>query len=164
MSCSASESREISLAYGLRSNFNISNTTSNSISTSDRDRTDLILQLLRLDSLNCEEKDSLISLIQNHSNRFHFPFDELERINAAQYFIPIINEIPIHTKQYRFPSTQKKYEINLTEATRELWISNYSNIEATFEDIMQKTRQIKERKFREQWITMYNATVAGLEY
>jgi len=77
-SCSASESREHSLAHGLCSNFNIFNTTSNLISTFDRDRTDLILQLLRLDSLNSEEKDSLISLIQNHSDRFHLPFDNLE--------------------------------------------------------------------------------------
>jgi len=57
-----------------------------------------------------------------------------------------------------YKPTQKKYEINLAEATRELWISNNSNIEATFEDIIQKARQIKERKFREQWITAYSAT------
>jgi len=58
--------------------------------------------------------------------------------------------------------TKKKYEINLTEATRELWISNHNNnIEATFEDIIQKARQIKERKFREQWITAYSATGCG---
>jgi len=57
--------------------------------------------------------------------------------------------------------TQRKYEINLTEATRELWISNHSNIEATF-DIIQKARQIKERKFREQWITVYSATGCGV--
>jgi len=107
-SCSASESRELSLAYGLCSNFNISNTTSNSTSTSDRDRTDLILQLLRLDSLNSEEKDSLISLIQNHSDRFHLPFDDLEHTNAAQHDIPTINEVPIHTKQYRFPPIHKE--------------------------------------------------------
>jgi len=51
-----------------------------------------------------------------------------------------------------YKPTQKKYEINLIETTREL--SNHSNIEATFENIIQKARQIKERKFREQWITV----------
>jgi len=69
------------------------------------------LQLLRLDSLNSEEKDSLISLIENHSDRFHLPFDNLEYTNAAQHFIPTINEVPIHTKQYRFPPIHKE-EIN----------------------------------------------------
>jgi len=69
------------------------------------------LQLLRLDSLNSEEKDSLISLIQNHSDRFHLPFDNLEHTNATQHFIPTINEVPIHTKQYRFPPIHKE-EIN----------------------------------------------------
>jgi len=56
----------------------------------------------------------------------------------------------------------KKYEINLTEATRELWISNYSKIEATFKDIIQKARQIKERKFRERWNIIYSATGCGV--
>jgi len=126
-SCGANESREISLAYGLCSNFIISNTTSNSNSTSDRDRTDLILQLLRLDSLNSEEKDSLISLIQIHSDRFHLPFDELEHTNATQHFIPTINEVPIHTKQYRFPPIHKE-EINkqVTELLNDN-IIEYSN-------------------------------------
>jgi len=124
---SCNESREHSLAYGLCSNFIISHSTSNSISTSDRDRTDLILQLLRLDSLNSEEKDSLISLIQDHSDRFHLPFDELEHTNATQHFIPTINEIPIHTKQYRFPPIHKE-EINkqITELLNDN-IIEYSN-------------------------------------
>jgi len=37
-----------------------------------------------------------------------------------------------------YKPTQRKYEINLTETTQELWISNHSNVEATFEDIIQK--------------------------
>jgi len=40
-------------------------------------------------------------------------------------------------------------------------IKHNSNIEVTFEDIIQKARQIKERKFREQctaYITAYSAT------
>jgi len=61
-----------------------------------------------------------------------------------------------------YEPTHKKYEINLTETTREIWISNHNNIEATFDDIIQKARQIKEKKFWEQWITMYNATGVGI--
>jgi len=91
-------------------NFNNFDTTSIPTSSFDRDRTKLILQLLRLDSLNSEEKDSLI-LLQNHSDRFHLPFDELEHTNAAQHSIPTINEVPIHTKLYRFPPIHKE-EIN----------------------------------------------------
>jgi len=41
-------------------------------------------------------------------------------------------------------------------------MSNQSKIEATFEDIIQKARQIKERKFRERWNTIYSATGCGI--
>jgi len=57
-----------------------------------------------------------------------------------------------------YKPTQKRYEVDLTETTRELWISNHSHIEATFEDIIQKARQIKERKLQGQWTTAYSAT------
>ncbi|KAL6424939.1 hypothetical protein ACFW04_010072 [Cataglyphis niger] len=59
--------------------------------------------LLRLEHLNSEESDNVKSLIINHSDRFHLPDDSLGATNATQHSIPTTDEIPIHTKQYRFP-------------------------------------------------------------
>lgn len=58
-----------------------------------------VLHLLRLDHLNAEEKANIISLVSNHSDRFHLPDEKLDATNAVQHFIPTINEVPIHTKQ-----------------------------------------------------------------
>lgn len=69
------------------------------------------MQLLRLEHLNSEESDNVKSLILNQSDRFHLPHDKLEATNATQHFIPTTDEIPIHTKQCRFPPIHKD-EIN----------------------------------------------------
>lgn len=67
-----------------------------------------VVNLLRLDHLNPEEKDNIISLVMNHLDRFHLPHEKLEATNAVQHFIPTINEVPIHTKQYRYPPIHKE--------------------------------------------------------
>ena len=102
LSCGASGSRGLPLVSGRSGNFNIS-TTSN--------RADSILQLLRTEHLNSEEKDSLTSLISEHAERFYLPSDHLGCTNAATHCIPTTNEVPIHKKQYRFPPIHKD-EIN----------------------------------------------------
>lgn len=106
-SCGAIASRENSLATGRSGNFNILTTSTNS----NNNRAYLILPLLRTDHLNSEEKDNLVSLILKHTERFHLPTDCLGSTNAAKHSIPTINEVPIHTKQYRFPPIHKE-EIN----------------------------------------------------
>ncbi|KAL6421494.1 hypothetical protein ACFW04_011246 [Cataglyphis niger] len=75
------------------------------------DRASAVMQLLRLEHLNSEESDNVKSLIINHSDRFHLPDDSLGATNATQHSIPTTDEIPIHTKQYRFPPVHKD-EIN----------------------------------------------------
>ncbi|XP_050462030.1 uncharacterized protein LOC126857007 [Cataglyphis hispanica] len=75
------------------------------------DRASAVMQLLRLEHLNSEESDNVKSLIINHSDRFHLPDDSLGATNATQHSIPTTDEIPIHTKQYRFPPVHKN-EIN----------------------------------------------------
>jgi|GEM_PF-3482667 len=70
-------------------------------------RTSAVMQLLRLEHLNSEELDNVKSLILNHSDRFHLPDDNLGSTNATQHSIPTTNEIPIHTKQYRYPPVHK---------------------------------------------------------
>jgi len=82
----------------------------------------------------------------------------VQLIKISQHYTPHSNFSILNL----YKPTQREYEINLTDTTRELWISNNSNIEATFEDIIQKARQIKERKFRERWVTMYSATACGI--
>lgn len=120
-SCGAIDPRKFRLASGRRSNFNITS------SSNFDDRVDLILQLLRVDHLNSEERSNLITLIQEHSDRFHLPFDRLEYTNAAQHSIPTINEAPIHTKQYRFPPIHKEEINNQVNTLLSDEIIEYSN-------------------------------------
>ncbi|XP_036148743.1 uncharacterized protein LOC118647611 [Monomorium pharaonis] len=77
------------------------------INQDNEDRLFEIKNLLRLDHLNSEEKDSILSLIARHADRFHLPKENLGATNAAEHSIPTINDVPIHTKQYRFPPVHK---------------------------------------------------------
>lgn len=70
-----------------------------------------------------------------------------------QYYVPLTNLSILNL--YR--PIHEKYEINLTEATQELWASDHSNVEATFEDIIEKARQIKDRRTQYWQNTAYNA-------
>lgn len=83
----------------------------NQASPESTDRTADIIQLLRLEHLNSEESDNIRILVCKHSDRFHLPNEHLQATNAAQHFIPTTNEVPVHTKQYRFPLVHKE-EIN----------------------------------------------------
>lgn len=67
-----------------------------------------VVHLLRLDHLNLEEKDNIISLVTRHLDRFQLPDEKLDATNAVQHFIPTVNEVPIHTKQYRYPPVHKE--------------------------------------------------------
>lgn len=67
-----------------------------------------VLHLLRLDHLNVEEKANIVSMVTKHLDRFHLPDEKLEITNAVQHFIPTIDEVPIHTKQYRYPPVHKE--------------------------------------------------------
>lgn len=83
----------------------------NQASPESTDRTADIIKLLRLEHLNPEESDSIRLLVYKHSDRFHLPDEHLQATNAAQHYIPTTNEVPVHTKQYRFPPVHKE-EIN----------------------------------------------------
>jgi len=75
------------------------------------DRTVDVINLLRLEHLNSEESENVRLLVFKHSDRFHLPGEHLQATTAAQHSIPTINEMPVHTKQYRFPPVHKE-EIN----------------------------------------------------
>jgi transposase InsO family protein len=72
------------------------------------DRPHAVEQLLRLEHLNPEEIEHVRSILTKHSDRFHLPNEPLGTTNATQHYIPTINEIPIHNKQYRFPPVHKE--------------------------------------------------------
>lgn len=67
-----------------------------------------ILDLLRFDHLNFEEKENIKNLVLEHSEIFHLPSEDLPLTNAAEHYIPTINNVPIHVKRYRFPPVHKQ--------------------------------------------------------
>jgi len=72
------------------------------------------IDALRLDHLNSEERIHVEELIKKGSEKascFYLSGENLEHTNILQHRIPTINEIPIHTRQYRFPAIHKD-EIN----------------------------------------------------
>ena len=79
--------------------------------TADEDRTLKVRSLLRLDHLNKEEGQHVDDIIQAHNDLFRLPGDKLEHTNIISHKIATTDEIPIHTKQYRFPPIHKD-EIN----------------------------------------------------
>lgn len=81
-------------------------------------------------------------------------YPSIRTTKFLQHYMPTSN---LSISQLYKP-IREKYEINLTEATREIWSSNRSDIEATFDDIIEKARQIKERKIQNFKFITYSAT------
>jgi len=67
--------------------------------------------MLRLEHLNAEERAHVERLIERNSDCFHLSNEKLDYMNVLEHRIPTINEIPIFTRQYRFPVIHKD-EIN----------------------------------------------------
>lgn len=78
---------------------------------------------------------------------------------TSERYIPLSNLSIIRL----YEPVYKKYETNLSETVSELWISNNSNVEATFDDIIEKAREMKNRKMQGQKITLRNTIIYGLE-
>lgn len=76
-----------------------------------------------------------------------------------EHYIPLSNLSILRLYEPVF----KKYETNLSETVNEIWISNNSNIEATFDDIIGKAREIKNRRMQGRKITLYNTIIYGAE-
>lgn len=74
--------------------------------TDPRDRQ--ITSLLRLTHLNKEEAEHVQTLIAEHGDLFRLPNDKLECTDVLSHRIPTTNDLPIHTKQYRFPPIHKE--------------------------------------------------------
>lgn len=94
-------------------------TDSGPLNTQTLNRAEAILNSLRLEHLNSEERISVGRLVNDHVARFHLPQDRLDITNAAQHFIPTINNIPVHMKQYRFPPVHRdEVETQVSELLR----------------------------------------------
>lgn len=87
-------------------NINYSSETSKQLTRAKRVR-----ELLRLDHLNQVERESIESLVEQSADRFQIPDEPLEATTYAQHEIHTTDNVPIHTKQYRFPPAHKE-EIN----------------------------------------------------
>lgn len=74
-------------------------------------RLEILKQNLRLEHLNNEEKQSIIELVTEYNNLFFLPGDKLGCTQLVSHTIPTTDDIPIHTKQYRYPQAHKA-EIN----------------------------------------------------
>ena len=70
-----------------------------------------------MDHLNEEQLNHVKKLITKHSERFQMPDELLESTNAAMHSISTVDEQPIFSKQYRFPSAHKE---EITKQVNEL--------------------------------------------
>ena len=67
--------------------------------------------MLDLDHLNEIEKSSILEVINKFVYQFYLPMDDLGSTNVTQHTIITTDEVPIKTKQYRYPLVHKD-EIN----------------------------------------------------
>lgn len=70
-----------------------------------------IRELLRLEHLNQEETKHVDALVERHNDLFRLPEDKLGHTSIFSHKINTIDDVPIHTKQYRFPPIHRD-EIN----------------------------------------------------
>lgn len=82
-----------------------------------QDRATSVQELLRLEHLNEEESAHVVTLIQKHNDLFRLPDDTLGYTNKISHKIQTTDDLPIHTKQYRFPPIHKD---EITKQVREL--------------------------------------------
>ena len=70
-------------------------------------RLDKVIDSLRLDHLNDEEKTSVLEIIKDYPDIFHLPGDHLTATNVFQHSIETTDETPVYVKKYRYPPAHK---------------------------------------------------------
>ena len=83
-------------------NFNISESNYPNNSKPD------LSKLLRLDHLNSEEKKALLKLCKKFHKIFYHEDQDLTFTNEVKHKISTVDDIPIHTKSYRYPYIHKE--------------------------------------------------------
>ncbi|CAB0031390.1 unnamed protein product [Trichogramma brassicae] len=71
-------------------------------------RANRIREIVDLRTLNLEEKETILDLIHDYPDLFLVPGDPLPCTNLVYHEIPLENNIPINTKQYRHPPIHKE--------------------------------------------------------
>lgn len=72
------------------------------------DRISKLIQSLRFDHLNDEEKKNLIPLIEEFNDVFSLPDEKLDAANFEPFEIELSDPKPVNIKQFRLPEFQKK--------------------------------------------------------
>ena len=70
-----------------------------------------ILNQIRTDHMNNEEREAILKVISEFSDLFHSTDSQLTFTNKIKHEIKTTDEIPVHTKTYRFPFCHKE-EVN----------------------------------------------------
>ena len=90
--------------------YNLENTLPTYTEYEQTDKKDLTSQI-RTDHMNREEKDAILKLINKFTDIFHDNDSQLSFTNEIKHEIKTSDELPIHTKTYRFPFCHKT-EVN----------------------------------------------------
>ena len=69
----------------------------------EQNRGQNIWNTLKTDHLNPEEKRHIEDIIQEFPDRFFLPGDNLDKVPNFHHSIHVTDEIPINTRQYRYP-------------------------------------------------------------
>lgn len=90
--------------------FNIEQIVSevNFVSTNPDNEPQNIFSLIRSDHLNPEEKRNLQKLLCQFPNILHNPKDKLTFTNQVKHLIKTSDDIPVHSKSYRYPYVHKE--------------------------------------------------------
>ncbi|XP_046143420.1 uncharacterized protein LOC123988226 [Osmia bicornis bicornis] len=72
------------------------------------DRTTRIQDLLRTDHLNSEERQHVFKIVREFSDRFFLPGDNLGKVPNFHHSIYTTDDIPINTRQYRYPPVHQE--------------------------------------------------------
>jgi len=74
-----------------------------------RSRTEKVVELLKTDHLNDEEKRSLLEMCFDYQDVFYLPGDRLSSTNAVKHTITLEPGVTsINTRHYRLPESQKE--------------------------------------------------------
>lgn len=83
----------------------------NKIEKSEKDRHERINKLIKslhFEGLNTEERNSIVRIISKYPYQFYLPGDKLIGTNVIKHKIITTDEVPINTRQYRYPQVHKE--------------------------------------------------------
>lgn len=98
----------------------------------NKERSEEVLKLLRLEDLNELEKEHMVRLIEKHCERFHIPGEPLDATRVAEHPIFTTDDIPVHKRPYRLPPIHK-------------------------EEILKQVKELKENKIIKPSVSPYSA-------